>query len=474
MSRASPSDEAKSVHPAQVAGHFYPSDPGALAGALAIAPPSSYRAKMVVVPHAGVAYSGAVAAQAVRALDRSGGLRRAVILGPNHRMPLRGVALHPASAWASPLGVAPVAAEALRAVAPLEGVSVDPQPFEGEHSLEMVLIFLQRLAPGLEIVPALVGDAPAELVEELLARLWGGAETAICISSDLSHFHPRHVARTRDAETRRLVETGRWREIGPDNACGYASLRGAIRRAEALQMRATGLAFATSDDAGGPRDRVVGYGAFAFEYPDIARLTEAERVRLLAVASASLDFAAEYGGAGPNVVADARLPAALTACRAAFVTLERGGDLRGCVGSVRPHRPLIHDVAINAASAGFDDPRFPPLARGELPELTISLSVLSPSVPMRVASERDLVEQLRPGEDGLSLRDRQSTGLYLPQVWRDIPSPADFVRSLKRKMGLAADYWSPTMTAERFTTESFGGRYAPPSEAGVEGASFRD
>ncbi|HEY1944204.1 MAG TPA: AmmeMemoRadiSam system protein B [Roseiarcus sp.] len=471
MSRARPPDEVASVHPAQVAGHFYPSDPGALAGALATAPPSSYRAKMVVVPHAGVAYSGAVAAQAVRALDHSGGLRRAVILGPNHRMPLRGVALHPASAWASPLGVAPVAGEALRAVAPLEGVSVNPQPFEGEHSLEMVLIFLQRLGPGLEIVPALVGDAPADLVEEVLARLWGGPETAICISSDLSHFHPRHVARMRDAETRALVETGHWREIGPDNACGYASLRGAIRRAEALRMRATGVAFATSDDAGGPRDRVVGYGAFAFEYPEIARLTDAERVRLLAVASASLDFAAESRGAVPNV-ADARLPAALTAHRAAFVTLERGGDLRGCVGSVRPHRPLVRDVAINAASAGFDDPRFPPLARSELPELTISISVLSPSAPMRIASERDLVEQLRPGEDGLSLRDHPAAGLYLPSVWRDIPSPADFVRSLKRKMGLAADHWSPTMTAERFTVESFGGRFLPPDEAGVDGVSF--
>ncbi len=473
---ANSTSEATSVHPAQAAGHFYPGDAEALAaaidGAFAAAPASHHRAKMVVVPHAGVEYSGPIAAQAVGALDRSAALKRVVILGPNHRVTLRGVALHPALKWSTPLGLAPVDAAARGALLALDGVAVDPRPFEGEHSLEMPLIFIQRLAPGVEIVPVLVGEAAPELVEAILARLWGGAETAICISSDLSHFHPSHAARTLDAETRHRVESGRWREIGPDNACGYASLRGAIRRAEALRMRATGFAFATSGDAGGPKDRVVGYGAFAFETPEAARLSAAERSRLIAVASAALDFAAEHRGAAPKVAAGPHLPAALTACRAAFVTLRRRGELRGCVGSLRPHMPLAHDVAVNAASAGFQDPRFKALAPGELPELTITISVLSPAAPIEAASELELIEKLRPGEDGLVLRDGESAATFLPGVWRDIASPEAFVRNLKQKMGLAADHWSPTMKAERFAVESFGGAFAPTSEKEGEGVSM--
>ena len=247
---------ALSERQAQVAGFFYPDDAAILAAkidaAFAAAPPSPFRAKMVVVPHAGIDYSGAVAAKALRALDRTGGLRRAVILGPNHRMPLSGLAVHPAAAWSTPLGLAPVAGEALGSILPLDGVAVDARPFEGEHSLEMPLIFLQRLVPGLEIAPVLVGEAAPELVEEALSRLWGGPETAICISSDLSHFLPAAKARAKDAETRGLIEGGRWSELGPDNACGYASLRGAIRRAEGLRMRATGVAFAASGSDGRP------------------------------------------------------------------------------------------------------------------------------------------------------------------------------------------------------------------------------
>lgn len=477
MNRMTPTAQLQSLHSAQVAGLFYPADPALLAAkidaAFAAAPPSPFEAKMVVVPHAGIDYSGAVAAQALRALDRTGGLRRLVILGPTHRVPLRGLAVHPASAWSTPLGVAPVAGQALRAILPLEDVALDARPFEGEHSLEMLLIFLQRLMPTLEIAPVLVGDAGPELVEEALRRLWGGPETAICISSDLSHFLARDAARARDAETRVLIEGGRWSELGPANACGYASLRGAIRRAQSLRMRATGLAFATSDEAGGPRDRVVGYGAFAFEDDDAARLTKEDQDRLLAVASASLDFAAMRGGAAPEIFAGPRLSPGLTAHRATFATLERGGALRGCIGSLLPQRSLAADVGVNAVKAGFGDPRFAPLRPAELPDLTIKISVLSPAAPIPCESERELVGQLRPGRDGLLLREGRAAGLFLPSVWREVASPIDFVRFLKKKMGVAADHWSPTMAASRFTVESFGAPFVEPGEADLGGIAIR-
>ena len=139
------------------------------------------------------------------------------------------------------------------------------------------------------------------MVEEALERLWGGHETAICISSDLSHFLSQPAARGRDDATRAKIERGEWSELQPADACGYSALRGAIRLALSRGMRTTGIAFATSDEAGGPRDRVVGYGAFAFEEADAARLAEADRARLLAIAAASLEFAAAHEGEAPEI-----------------------------------------------------------------------------------------------------------------------------------------------------------------------------
>ena len=353
------------VHPAQVAGMFYPADPATLRAALdaafAAAPPCPFRAKMVVVPHAGIEYSSRVAAKALRALDAPKRLKRIVILGPNHRVPLDGIALHPAAAWATPLGVAPVAEEAARAILSLDGVAVDARPFVGEHSLEMALIFVQRLLPGVKIVPVLVGAAEPALVEEAVERLWGGPETAICLSSDLSHFLSAPAARERDDATRAKIERGAWSELEPTTpaAIRRCAARSASPRRAACARPAS--AFATSDEAGGPRERVVGYGAFAFEEADAAQLADPDRARLFAVAAASLDFAVAHEGEAPEIELAAGVSPALSAQRASFVTLERDGRLRGCIGSPTPRTKLARDVARNAVAAGFGDPRFSPL-----------------------------------------------------------------------------------------------------------------
>ena len=471
------STRTRAVHPAQVAGMFYPADPTALGAALdrafAAAPPSPLRAKMVVVPHAGIEFSGRVAAKALRALDAPERLKRVVILGPNHRVPLDGIALHPAEAWATPLGVAKVAQDAAHAILSLDGVKVDARPFAGEHSLEMPLIFVQRLLPEVEIVPVLVGAAEPALVEEAVERLWGGPETAICLSSDLSHFLSASAARGRDDATRAKIERGAWSELQSGDACGYAALRGAIRVAEARGMRATGIAFAASDEAGAPSERVVGYGAFAFEEADAARLADADRARLLAVAAASLDFAAAHEGEAPEVALGADVSSALSAQRASFVTLERDGRLRGCIGSPAPRMPLCRDVAVNAVAAGFGDPRFSPLKPSELAELTISISALSPATPLALADEDELVARLHPGRDGLILRERGAGALFLPSVWRVLPDRRAFVQHLKRKMGRASDHWSGSMRAWRFTAESFEAPFAAATAGGLDGIEIR-
>ena len=143
-------------------------------------------------------------------------------------------------------------------------------------------------------------------------------------------------------------------------------------------------------------------------------------------------------------------PEELTAPGATFVTLEKQGQLRGCIGSLQAHQPLVQDLAQNAYRAGFKDPRFPPVTAQELPEITPSISILSPPEQMMFRDEQDLLAQLVPGVDGLILQDGNRRSTFLPQVWEQLPDPKQFLAHLNRKAGLAENHWSPTLTAQRY------------------------
>lgn len=149
---------------------------------------------------------------------------------------------------------------------------------------------------------------------------------------------------------------------------------------------------------------------------------------------------------------------ALRALGASFVTLHRNGELRGCTGGLEAWRPLVVDVAVHAFSSAFRDPRFPPLSAAELGGLDIELSILNPPEPLRFASEGELVDQLRPGVDGLVLEEGPLRGTFLPAVWEGLPEPREFLRQLKLKAGLPADYWSEGICVQRYTVESIPGR----------------
>jgi uncharacterized protein len=175
---------------------------------------------------------------------------------------------------------------------------------------------------------------------------------------------------------------------------------------------------------------------------------------LLAVAAQSIEHGLNQGD--PLVPDPSDYPEALQAIRATFVTLHIGGALRGCIGTLEPRRPLVVDVAHNAFGAAFQDPRFPPLTRPEFPPLDIHLSVLTPPEPMRFDSEADLLRQIRPGIDGLVIEDLGRRGTFLPAVWAQLPTPAEFFEHLRYKAGLPPGYWSNTLLVSRYTTESFG------------------
>lgn len=256
------------VRKSAVAGLFYPDDPRALkaqlgeffAGVTAVDAPIP---KAIIAPHAGYIYSGPIAASAYARLkparDR---IRRVVLLGPAHRVGFRGLARANAEYFETPLGRVPVDTEAMASIANLPQVVVRDDAHLQEHSLEVHLPFLQVLFHDFTVVPLVVGDATAAEVGEVLERLWGGPETLIVISSDLSHYHPYAIAQQLDRATSSAIEHLRYEDLDYESACGRVPVSGLLYVARRRGLNAQTIDLRNSGDTAGPRDRVVGYGAY--------------------------------------------------------------------------------------------------------------------------------------------------------------------------------------------------------------------
>lgn len=184
------------------------------------------------------------------------------------------------------------------------------------------------------------------------------------------------------------------------------------------------------------------------------RLPDDARATLLDVARESVEYGLSAGCPLPVETGD--YEPELRALRATFVTLRLDGGLRGCTGTLEAQRPLIEDVAENAHRSAFRDPRFTPVDAAEIGRLEVHISVLSPLEPFPVESEAALLGELRPGIDGLVLRDGNASSTFLPAVWKSLPAPRDFLRELKRKAGLPADHWSGTLFFQRYSVDEIG------------------
>jgi AmmeMemoRadiSam system protein B len=267
---AEPRSRYVKIRPAAVAGQFYPGNRETLRRSvsrlLAAAPASAAPVpKALIAPHAGYIYSGQVAAAAFAALrGNTQAITRVVVIGPAHYVPVRGIAAPAADAFDTPLGRVPVDREALSAIADLPFVVTADAPHAPEHALEVELPFLQTLLGPFAVVPLLVGDAVPQQAASALRRLWGGPETLIVVSSDLSHYHGYDIARRLDAATAGAIERGHWESLGPDQACGFLAVAGLLVEAETRGLAAQRLALSNSGDTAGSRDRVVGYGAWMF------------------------------------------------------------------------------------------------------------------------------------------------------------------------------------------------------------------
>lgn len=251
-----------------VAGLFYPADPHTLAATverlLAQAPERDIVPRALILPHAGYPYSGPVAASGYRLLaPLRGRIDRVLLLGPAHRVPVRGLAAPSAHAFATPLGTVPVDREAIAALRELPQVGVSDLAHAPEHSLEVHLPFLQTVLGDFELVPLVVGDAKADQVAEVIEHLDDGDGTLTIVSSDLSHYLPWAVARSVDADTAQQI-LSLDASIRPEQACGAYPVNGLLVAARARGLTPGLLDLRNSGDTAGDRRAVVGYAAIAF------------------------------------------------------------------------------------------------------------------------------------------------------------------------------------------------------------------
>ena len=258
------------IRPAAVAGMFYPDNPAQLQSdiqqMLSVVPSGAKAPKAIIVPHAGYIYSGPIAASAfAQLIPAKNTIKRVIILGPCHRVPLMGLATTSADYFETPLGSIPIDRVSIGRILTLPQVVEFDLTHQQEHSLEVQLPFLQEALDTFKLVPLVVGDTSATEVQEVLELLWGSDETLIVISSDLSHYHDYITAQTMDSMTCNAIEKLDGSAINHDQACGRNPVLGLLQAAKRHHMKVTTLDLRNSGDTAGSKDQVVGYGAWMFE-----------------------------------------------------------------------------------------------------------------------------------------------------------------------------------------------------------------
>lgn len=488
-----------------VAGMFYPGDPAALSDdvdallasarsehveylAQAEAPIELAGLRAIVVPHAGYVYSGPMAAKAYNIVAErvaAGELfDRVVIVGPTHRVAIYGLAYPTDSEFHTPLGSVRIWPEVAHALAGVPDAEPNDLTHRDEHAIEVQLPFLQKVLPGVPVVPLNAGQATGSQVANVVEKLLDD-NTLLVISSDLSHYLSYEDANQVDAITLGQILS----LAGPlvsEQACGATPINGVIELAKRHDWFPLLLGFCNSGDTAGDKSRVVGYCAIAFYQRDSDGVVEnVARVSVTSKAG-KVDPVSTVGSlpesAGGVLLAYARdaiqrqlgeAPAEMmpkwgdwaTQQLGVFVTLTKDGELRGCIGTLSDDRPLRQSVPANAINAAIHDPRFPPLTPAELADVDVEVSVLTKAEPVLISdgqggmrpprTEAEAANALMPHVDGVILRDGWHQATFLPQVWDQLPDPVEFLAHLRAKAGLSPRVWHPEIELLRYHVQAF-------------------
>ncbi|MEM4725233.1 MAG: AmmeMemoRadiSam system protein B [Candidatus Hadarchaeum sp.] len=462
------------IRPPAVAGMFYPANAAELQaivdGLLQQATQVPQEPTVLIVPHAGYIYSGAVAAAAFKQVEGRQ-YEAIVILAGNHYDPdFKLISVWPTGAYSTPLGLMPVdsaLAEAIVAADP-QHIIADRRSQLAEHSIEVELPFLLRAYGPAPFVPILIGQQSWENCQALSAALLTvlrGKKTLIVASTDMSHYPSYAEAVQVDRATLLAItsldpqaviaNTRHWLSSGVNNLyctlCGEGAVLTAMLVAKELGAnRATVLQYANSGDSPyGDKDRVVGYGAVMFwkEEATMLLLTEEEKATLLRIARETLQQYLSHGNIPKYEVSTP----GLLQQSGAFVTLKKKGQLRGCIGHMTSNQALYRTVQEMAIAAAVEDPRFPPVKASELADIEIEISVLSPLYLVQDVNE------IQIGRDGLYIIRGPYAGVLLPQVATEWGwDREEFLREVCLKAGLPPDAWQKGAILYRFEAQVFG------------------
>ncbi|MFB0526190.1 MAG: AmmeMemoRadiSam system protein B [bacterium] len=411
----------------------------------------------LISPHAGYVYSGQVAAYAYRQLEGED-FDTVILLGPSHRVPVRGASVCAEGWWQTPLGKVKVDSEiAKEIISKHELFYFDEKAHMDEHSLEVQLPFLQATLKDFEIVPIVVNDSSQELCQLLadaIVRSKGKKKILIVASTDMSHYHPYGRAclidgvAIRDLENFNLDSLRRDLTSGKTELCGGAAVFTSVLAARACGANKIKLLrYANSGDVTGEKGRVVGYGAFAIVHlkqeekaPGLEKekggkkmLNEKQQKVLLGIARKTIEEYIRLRKIPEFNVEDPLLKEK----RGVFVTLRKKGMLRGCIGYIMPLEELYKAVSQMAIQSSTGDPRFPPVRPEELAEVEIEISVLT--VPERINS----VDEIEMGKHGVIVQRGSNQGVFLPQVATETGwSKEEFLNRLcYDKAHLSEDAW---------------------------------
>jgi AmmeMemoRadiSam system protein B/AmmeMemoRadiSam system protein A len=438
----------KRIRQSVIAGSWYPGSQeelsGMLDGFLGNAKKEELgEVKAVISPHAGYIYSGQVAAFGFKQVEGRD-YRRVIILAPTHHYPLNGASVPNYTHYETPLGEVRVSSLAWELREESRLVSSIPGAHSEEHSAEIEIPFLQKTLTDFEIIPIIVGRMSMEDIDEfsdlLITHL--DEKTLIVASTDLSHYHTYDEALSLDRTCVDSITALDMENAVKCEMCGYYPVLITMMVAEKLNWTPRLLKYANSGDVVGDRSRVVGYTAIAFyvEGPGgnpHSELSEEQERYLLKLARDTMELYVREGRRLQPETDDPKL----MEDKGVFVTLEKNGQLRGCIGHIQPVQPLYLDVRDNAINAAVHDPRFRPVKADELDEIEVEVSVLTIPELIQADSPGGYLEEIQAGVDGIIVDYKGRGATYLPQVWEQIPDKEEFLSNLCEKASLPSDCW---------------------------------
>lgn len=450
--------------PPVFAGSFYPEKPEELTNLLNSYMQDKkieYKSKAIIVPHAGVYYSGNAAMSGFQHLEMNENI---FIIAPSHHDNFNNIALPEYTYFDTPLGSLEVNNKLIKDIRENFPCVISNEVFDREHSIEVQLPFLQhifcpktqsaidfvkglkKIGRKIRIIPILVGNCNYRLISDLISTYW--ENSSFVISSDLSHYYTHNECRQIDNYTATIIETGKLDFFQSQQACGLIGIMGLVDFANNNDCTLIRSMLYNSGDISKDTSKVVGYGSW-FLYTD-TRNDFIERFYskyILNIAKKSILSVFDNEEFIPRDI-----PSVLTQYGASFVTLKYNGQLRGCIGSIYPTKPLILDLIDNAKNAAFQDTRFEPLKPEELASIEVSVSILSSIERINFKDEKDLLSKIHP--HGVIISDRDRRAVYLPVVWEQLPERSIFLNSLKEKAGLPPNYFSKTLEAYKFDATS--------------------